>query len=62
MVDDKVFLQDAVQLVSKLQKSGKKFELMMYPTEAHTFSQPESWFDEYQRIDDFFECYLLRKN
>ncbi len=54
MVDDNVFFQDAVQLVDKLQKSKKKFELMMYPGEAHSFTQPESWYDEYSRIEEFF--------
>ena len=54
MVDDNVFFQDAVQLVNKLQKSKKTFELMMYPEESHSFTQPESWYDEYSRIEDFF--------
>lgn len=62
MIDDNVFFQDAAQLVNKLQKAGKKFELMMYPAEAHGFTQPESWFDEYRRVDEFFNRYLLRKN
>lgn len=61
MVDDNVFFQDAVQLVNKLQKAGKKFEVMMYPNEAHGFTQPESWLDEYRRIDEFFDEHLLRK-
>lgn len=58
LVDDNVFFQDAAQLVKKLQKAGKKFELMMYPDEAHTFSEPESWYDEYSRIEQFFDKYL----
>lgn len=61
MVDDNVFFQDAVQLVNNLQKAGKKFEVMMYPAEAHGFTQPESWFDEYRRIDEFFDEHLLLK-
>ena len=61
MVDDNVFFQDAVQLVDKLQKSGKKFEMMMYPSEAHSFTQPESWYDEYRRIDEFFDRHLLNR-
>jgi dipeptidyl aminopeptidase/acylaminoacyl peptidase len=58
MVDDNVFFQDAVQLMNKLQKSGKKFETMMYPEEAHSFTEPESWYDEYSRIEEFFDRYL----
>ncbi len=60
MVDDNVFFQDAVQLMSKLQKSGKKFEVMIYPDEAHSFTEPESWYDEYSRIEDFFDRNLLK--
>lgn len=59
MGDDNVFFQDAVQLVDKLQKGGKKFEMMMYPAESHSFTEPESWHDEYRRIDEFFDRYLL---
>jgi dipeptidyl aminopeptidase/acylaminoacyl peptidase len=55
-----VFFQDAAQLVSKLQKAGKKFELMVYPAEAHSFTQPESWYDEYSRIDEFFDKHLKK--
>ncbi len=58
MVDDNVFFQDAVQLIDKLQKAGKKFEVMMYPGEAHSFSEPESWYDEYSRIEEFFDNHL----
>jgi dipeptidyl aminopeptidase/acylaminoacyl peptidase len=52
--DDNVFFQDAVQLIAKLQKAKKKFEVMMYPDESHSFTQPESWYDEYSRIEEFF--------
>jgi dipeptidyl aminopeptidase/acylaminoacyl peptidase len=61
MVDDNVFFQDAVQLIRKLQKSGKKFEAMVYPEEAHSFTEPESWYDEYSRIEEFFDKNLLNK-
>lgn len=54
MVDDNVFFQDAVQLIDKLEHAGKKFELMIYPSESHAFTQPESWYDEYTRIEEFF--------
>ena len=61
MVDDNVFFQDAVQLIRKLQKSGKKFEAMVYPEEAHSFTEPESWYDEYARIEEFFDRNLLKQ-
>ncbi len=60
MVDDNVFFQDAVQLIGKLQKAGKQFELMVYPDEAHSFSEPESWYDEYLRIEEFFDKHLKK--
>lgn len=60
VMDDNVFFQDAAQLVNKLQKAGKKFELMVYPAEAHSFTQPESWYDEYSRIDEFFDKHLRK--
>ncbi len=59
MVDDNVFFQDAVQLIDKLQKSEKQFETMVYPSEAHSFSEPMSWYDEYSRIEEFFGRHLL---
>ena len=61
MLDDNVFFQDAAQLITKLQKAGKKFEVMIYPAEAHGLTQPESWLDEYRRIDEFFDEHLLSK-
>ncbi|HTK81614.1 MAG TPA: S9 family peptidase [Bacteroidota bacterium] len=60
MVDDNVFFQDAAQLISKLQKSGKQFEAMIYPDESHSFSEPESWYDEYSRIKEFFDRNLKK--
>lgn len=59
MVDDNVFFQDAAQLVTKLIRAGKDFELMAYPVEGHAFTEPENWYDEYRRIDDFFDRHLL---
>lgn len=59
MMDDNVFFQDAAQLVEKLIRAGKDFELMAYPVEGHAFTEPESWYDEYRRIDEFFDRHLL---
>ncbi len=59
MADDNVFFQDAAQLIAKLQKSGKAFETMVYPEEAHSFNEPESWYDEYSRIEEFFHRHLM---
>lgn len=59
MVDDNVYFQDAVQLTQKLQKAGKPFEIMFYPDEPHSYTEPESWFDQYRRIEEFFDEHLL---
>ena len=60
MVDDNVHFQDSVQLVQKLIELGKTdyFDVMFYPKENHTFTRPESWTDEYERILRFFDQHL----
>ena len=54
VLDSNVPFQDTVQLTDRLQRSGKRFELMIYPREDHTFTEAENWIDEYSRILDFF--------
>lgn len=56
--DDNVHFQDAAQLVERLIRLEKDFELMMYPVERHGFTEPESWIDEYERIEEFFVRHL----
>lgn len=59
LIDDNVGFQDAAQYVDKLIQAGnKEFDMMMYPTERHSFQDPDAWFDEYTRIFEFFEKYL----
>lgn len=60
MLDDNVHAQDTIQLAEKLIRLGKTehFEMMLYPSENHAFTRPESWTDEYQRILMFFEKHL----
>ncbi|NBB77179.1 MAG: alpha/beta fold hydrolase [Bacteroidetes bacterium] len=59
MEDDNVGFQDAVQYIEALIQSGnEEFEMMMYPSEAHGFTDPDSWYDEYRRIFEFFEMHL----
>jgi dipeptidyl aminopeptidase/acylaminoacyl peptidase len=60
MLDDNVHVQDSVQLVQKLIELGKTeyFELMFYPKENHAFLRPESWADEYERIQRFMDAHL----
>lgn len=60
MVDDNVHVQDSVQLIEKLIRLNKTkyFETMLYPSENHGFVRPESWADEYERIEALFEKHL----
>lgn len=60
MSDDNVHVQDSIQLIEKLIRLGKTeyFETMLYPSENHGFTRPESWTDEYERILAFFERHL----
>lgn len=59
LIDDNVGFQDAVQYIEELIQSGhQEFDMMMYPSERHSFTQPETWFDEYRRIFDFFDKHL----
>jgi dipeptidyl aminopeptidase/acylaminoacyl peptidase len=56
MIDDNVFFQDSVRLAQRLIELKKDhWELAPYPVERHAFVQPESWYDEYRRIEQLFE-------
>lgn len=59
LIDDNVGAQDAFQYIEELIQSGnEEFELMIYPSERHAFTSPNSWYDEYRRMFDFFEKHL----
>ena len=59
LIDDNVGAQDAFQYAEELVQSGNtNFEMMIYPSERHGFSDPDSWYDEYFRIFEFFEEHL----
>jgi dipeptidyl aminopeptidase/acylaminoacyl peptidase len=56
MIDDNVFFQDSVRLAQRLIELKKDhWELAPYPLERHGFTNPESWYDEYRRIEQLFE-------
>ena len=56
MIDDNVFFQDSVRMAQRLIELKKgNWELAPYPLERHSFVQPESWYDEYRRIQELFE-------
>lgn len=53
--DNNVGYQDAAQYIHALIKSGNhNFWFMMYPGERHSFTKDYDWFDEYSRIERFF--------
>jgi dipeptidyl aminopeptidase/acylaminoacyl peptidase len=59
MMDDNVFFQDSVRLSQRLIELKKDhWTLASFPLERHSFVQPESWYDEYRRIDELFESTL----
>jgi dipeptidyl aminopeptidase/acylaminoacyl peptidase len=56
MIDDNVFFQDSVRLAQRLIELKKDhWWLAPYPVERHAFTQPESWYDEYRRIEQLFD-------
>ncbi|MEX0722147.1 MAG: alpha/beta fold hydrolase [Balneolaceae bacterium] len=56
LIDNNVGFQDAAQYIERLVQSGNdNFEMMMYPSERHSFVDEDSWYDEYRRIYKFFE-------
>lgn len=61
MVDDNVQYQDIIRLSQRLIELGKEdWDLANYPIEAHSFSTPTSWTDEYRRLLKMFNTQLLK--
>jgi dipeptidyl aminopeptidase/acylaminoacyl peptidase len=59
MEDDNVFFIDSVHMVQKLQElRNPNFDVMFYPLEHHSFTDPASWLDEYRRIWRQFDTYV----
>lgn len=56
--DDNVFAQDTIRLVEKLIQHEKPFDLMLYPSQKHGFTDPESWLDQYRRIESMMVEHL----
>jgi len=63
LIDNNVGFQDAAQYIEELIQAGdKEFDMMMYPSERHSFQDPDAWYDEYSRIYNFFETHLKSGN
>jgi len=59
LIDNNVGFQDAVHYIERLIQTGNEdFEMMIYPTERHSFRDEDAWYDEYRRIFEFFNKHL----
>ncbi len=59
LIDDNVLTQDSIRLYQRLVELHKKnFWISLYPLERHGFVHPDSWYDEYRRIDELFDRYV----
>lgn len=59
MIDDNVFFRDSILLTQRLIELHKDhWSIAPYPMERHGFVHPDSWLDEYRRINELFEANL----
>ncbi|MFQ5869056.1 MAG: alpha/beta hydrolase family protein, partial [Candidatus Zixiibacteriota bacterium] len=58
MADSNVHFQDTVQLIFKLVKNSKNFDVMIYPREEHGFSRDESYVHLFTKILEYFQEHL----
>lgn len=59
LIDDNVMTADSIRLYQRLIELHKKnFWISLYPMERHGFVHPDSWYDEYRRIDELFNTYV----
>jgi dipeptidyl aminopeptidase/acylaminoacyl peptidase len=56
--DDNVHVQDTIQLIDKLIRLNKDFDLLLYPRERHGFSRDESDIHVMRSIMNYFEEHL----
>lgn len=54
-IDDNVHQQNAIKLIYELQKAGKQFEFMTYPTQRHGVSNPQQARHMYEMMTAFIE-------
>jgi dipeptidyl-peptidase-4 len=52
-MDDNVHVQNTMQLVYELQKAGKQFDLMIYPTQRHGITNPAQVKHWYTMMTDY---------
>lgn len=54
MADDNVVFENSAKLVSRLQKEGRLFEVMVYPGQSHGIAGKADRIHLWRTIDDFF--------
>jgi dipeptidyl aminopeptidase/acylaminoacyl peptidase len=61
VIDDNVLFEDSMRLYQRLIELHKdRFALAPFPLDRHGFTNPDSWLDEYKRIDRLFRENLGR--
>ena len=59
LIDDNVMASDSLRLYQRFIELHKKnFWISLYPLERHGFEHPDSWHDEYRRIEELFDTYV----
>ena len=59
VIDDNVLFEDSIRLYERLIELHKNdFTLSPYPLDRHSFTNADSWLDEYKRIDRLFATHL----
>ena len=53
MMDDNVHMQNTTKFVYELQKAGKQFDLMLYPTQRHGVNNPPQVHHMYTMMTDY---------
>lgn len=54
-LDDNVHLQNTMQLAYELQKQGRQFDLMIYPTQRHGLSDPRQFYHWYSMMTEYIQ-------
>jgi dipeptidyl-peptidase-4 len=54
-IDDNVHMANTMQLARALQKGGKQFELMVYPSNRHGITDPMQVYHQYRMMTYFFQ-------
>jgi dipeptidyl-peptidase 4 len=52
-MDDNVHMQNTTKLAFELQKAGKQFDLMLYPTQRHGVTNPAQVHHMYSMLTDY---------